>query len=90
MTCCKHFVYILRCSDNSLYTGYTVDISRRLQEHNTGKRGAKYTRSRRPCVLVYTEEFSSKSDALRRECSIKKMSKLEKERLVSKYNARCR
>ena len=78
----KHYVYMLRCADNSLYTGYSTDPVRRLSEHNHGDRGAKYTRSRRPCILVHVEVFDTKSEAMSRECYIKKLSKKEKERLV--------
>ena len=68
------YVYMLRCKDGSLYTGYTDDPERRLAVHNSGK-GAKYTRSRLPVILVYTETFADKSEALRREVAIKKMKK---------------
>lgn len=79
-----HYCYILRCSDNSLYTGYTLDPVRRLAEHNTGK-GAKYTASRRPCEIVYLEAFESKHDAMSREYYIKhSMSKKDKEALIEK------
>ena len=77
------YVYMLRCSDNSLYTGYTNDIKRREHAHNTGK-GAKYTKSRRPVHLVYWEEFEDRSDALKRECAIKKLTKQQKELLLQK------
>ena len=70
-------MYIVECSDGSLYTGYTTDPSRRLAEHNQG-RAAKYTRSRRPVKLVYLEELSRKGEALARELRIKGMSKKEK------------
>ena len=62
----SHFVYIVRCSDNSLYTGYTNNIEVRINKHNAGK-GAKYTKTRRPVVLVYQEMYETKSEALRRE-----------------------
>ncbi len=76
------FVYILICSDNSLYTGYTInDIGKRVEAHNNGT-GAKYTRGRRPVSLVYFEEFTSKSEALRREFEIKSYSKSRKEILI--------
>ena len=75
------FVYMLRCADNSLYTGYTNDVKRREAVHNTGK-GAKYTKSRLPVKLVYWEEFDEKSDALKRECAIKKLTKGQKEALL--------
>jgi putative endonuclease len=67
-----HFVYVLRCSDDTLYTGYTTDLPRRLADHNKG-RGSKYTRGRLPTVLMYFEKFPSKGGALRRENEIKKM-----------------
>ena len=79
------YVYILRCKDNSLYTGWCVDLEKRLALHNSGK-GAKYTRSKRPCKLVYYEEISNKSEALKREISIKKLTKAKKEDLVRSFN----
>ena len=72
-----YFVYILRCSDGTLYTGYTDDVLRRFQVHQSG-RGAKYTRSRLPVELVYSEELPDKSAALRREAAIKKMTRAQK------------
>ena len=78
----KHYCYILRCKDNSLYTGYTTDVERRLREHNEGT-GAKYTRGRGPCELVYTEEFDTKQEAMKREYYIKhSMTKQQKENLI--------
>jgi putative endonuclease len=77
------YVYILRCSDNSLYPGITTDPGRRLGEHNEGgKKASKYTRSRLPVELVYLENFRSKESAFRRESRIKKLAKKEKEALV--------
>ena len=76
-----YYCYILKCSDGTLYTGYTTDLDRRVKEHNEGSKGAKYTRCRRPCELVYYEEFSSKSDALKREYRIKRMTREEKLKL---------
>ncbi|MBQ7557690.1 MAG: GIY-YIG nuclease family protein [Lachnospiraceae bacterium] len=79
----EHFVYILKCCDGTLYTGYTTDVERRLKEHNSSDRGAKYTRGRRPCVLVHIEQFPSKEEALKREYFIKhKMSHEEKAALT--------
>ncbi|MGM8214550.1 GIY-YIG nuclease family protein [Bacillaceae bacterium W0354] len=75
------YTYILRCGDQSLYTGYTVDIDQRLKKHGEGK-ASKYTRSRLPVQLVYVEAFNSKSEAMKREAAIKKMSKRAKEKLV--------
>lgn len=75
------YVYILRCNDNTLYTGYTVDLNRRIKIHNKGL-GAKYTKGRLPVELVYQEVFSSKSEALKREITIKKLSRYEKLLLI--------
>lgn len=74
------FVYILRCSDETLYTGITKNLKRRIKEHNEG-RGAKYTRGRRPVKLVYSERSKNRSEAAKRENEIKSMSRSEKERL---------
>ncbi|MDD4803018.1 MAG: GIY-YIG nuclease family protein [Syntrophomonas sp.] len=75
------YVYILKCSDNTLYTGYTVDIKRRLQEHQEGL-GSKYTRGRTPVELVYLETQANKSEAMQRECQLKKLTKAAKQRLI--------
>lgn len=75
------FVYILRCGDDTLYTGSTDDISRRLAAHNSGK-GAKYTRGRGPLELVYSEELPTHSDALKREFAIKRLTRKEKLLLI--------
>ena len=76
-------VYILRCVDGSLYTGISVDVERRVEEHNSCNRlGAKYTRGRRPVKLVYTEVLNDRSQATQRELQIKQMSHKEKERLI--------
>lgn len=80
-------LYILRCSDTTLYTGITVDLERRISEHNISDKGAKYTRSRRPVALVYTEPFETKSAALKREIAIKKMTRAQKEGLL--LNSAC-
>lgn len=71
------FVYMLRCGDGSLYTGWTDDLQHRLAMHRQGK-GAKYTRGRRPLELVYSEELPDKVSALKRECAIKKLKRSEK------------
>ncbi len=76
------FTYIIRCSDNTLYTGIAKDLEKRIEAHNTGNGGAKYTRTRRPVSLVYQETFSSRSEAAKREYQLKKMIRVEKERLV--------
>lgn len=75
-------LYILRCGDGSLYTGITTDVQKRLAAHRSGK-GAKYTRGRGPLELVYSEECGSHSDALRRELEIKRLTREEKEALIS-------
>ena len=82
-----HFVYMVRCSDNSLYTGYTNDLDKRIEVHNTGK-GAKYTRSRLPVSLVFYRRVDSKSIGLRLEARLKKLSKKKKEDLVQKFALR--
>lgn len=76
----KCYTYVLKCSDGSLYTGWTNDMKKRLKAHNEG-RGAKYTRGRTPAGLVYLEEFDTKEAAMRREAAIKKMSRAEKLKL---------
>lgn len=76
-----HYVYIVMCSDNTLYTGYTVDVDKRMIAHNNGT-GAKYTRARLPVELKYVEMFDSKSDALKREYEIKQLSRSEKFKLM--------
>lgn len=79
-----NYTYMLRCRDKSLYTGWTNNIEKRVDEHNDGK-GAKYTRSRRPVELVYYELFETKEEAMRREWQIKQLSKKEKEALIKKH-----
>jgi putative endonuclease len=79
-----HHVYILRCSNGSLYTGYTTDVQRRLQQHAQGV-ASKFTRSRLPVELAYFERLASKSLALKREIEIKRMSRAEKLQLVRSW-----
>ena len=74
----KWFVYVVRCSDDTLYTGITTDPRRRLKEHNGSKKGAKYTRSRRPVVLVCSCVVKSRSAALRLESKVKSLRRDEK------------
>jgi putative endonuclease len=76
-----HFVYIVRCRDGTLYTGYARDPRRRAKVHNSG-RGARYTSGRLPVTLAYSEPFDSKSEALRRECELKRWSRAKKEALI--------
>lgn len=78
----KHFVYILECADGTFYTGWTTDLTRRVEVHNSGK-GAKYTRARRPVELVFFEEFDDKIEAQRREYAIKRLSRADKEKLIA-------
>ena len=80
----NNWVYILRCGDGSLYTGWTNDLDKRVQTHNTGK-GGKYTRSRLPVSLVYSEKLDSKEAAMKREAEIKKLKKSEKEKMVAQW-----
>jgi putative endonuclease len=75
------YVYIVRCADGTLYTGWTVDVARRVAEHNAG-RGARYTRQRGPVTLVYSEAQPDRSAAMRREEEIKRRGRRYKERLV--------
>lgn len=76
-----NYTYILRCSDGTLYTGWTNDLSRRLAAHNAGK-GGKYTRTRLPVELIYHEEFATKEEAMRREWQIKQLRREEKLQLI--------
>ena len=77
----KYYVYILRCADDTLYTGWTTDVEKRVATHNAGK-GAKYTRARLPVELVHTEEFDDKIEAQKREYAIKQLTRAEKEALI--------
>lgn len=84
----KHYyTYLVRCSDGSFYCGYAANPTARARVHNQGK-GAKYTRSRRPVTLVYTECFDTKSEAMSRECQIKKLTHNAKQLLVEMYEKR--
>ncbi|MEG1107851.1 MAG: GIY-YIG nuclease family protein [Oscillospiraceae bacterium] len=82
----SYFVYILRCGDDTLYTGSTDDVARRFAVHQSGK-GAKYTRGRAPLTLVYSEELENRGAALRREAEIKGKSRKEKLLLLSDFSA---
>lgn len=79
----KWYVYILRCTDDTLYTGITNNLERRLKAHNAGT-ASKYTRVRRPVVMVYQEEVETKGEALKREFRIKSLARLEKMVLIEK------
>lgn len=80
----KHYAYMLRCNDNSIYSGYTNDLEKRLEVHNSGK-GAKYTRARLPVKLEYFEEFDDKKEAIKREREFKKYSHSEKENMIKRF-----
>lgn len=79
----KWVVYILECKDKTLYTGITNNLEKRLEQHNTGSEGAKYTRARRPVKCVYQEEQQNRSEATKREMEIKKLSRLEKLKFIN-------
>ena len=78
------YTYIVRCSDGTLYTGWTNDLEKRIACHNQ-KKGAKYTKSRTPVTLVYSEQFETKEEAMRREYRIKQYSRKEKELLIQTH-----
>ncbi|MFA6017170.1 MAG: GIY-YIG nuclease family protein [Patescibacteria group bacterium] len=81
-----YYLYLLRCSDNSLYCGQTKDLQRRIKEHNSDDSKSKYTRARRPVKLVYFEKYKTINEVLKREFEIKKLTKEKKETLVKKNN----
>lgn len=76
-----NYTYIVRCADGSYYTGWTVDLEKRMDAHNSGK-GAKYTRNKGPVELVYYETFDTKQEAMSREWYIKKLSRAKKQQLI--------
>ena len=78
-----NYVYILKCSDDSLYTGWTNNLEKRFKAHSTGK-GAKYTKARLPVELVYYEEFEDKIEAMKREYEIKQLKRKEKLELINR------
>ena len=80
-----YYTYMLRCKDNTYYTGYTNNLEKRVKAHNDGK-GAKYTKGRGPVELIYYEEFEDKQSAMRREWEIKQLSRSEKEGLRRRKN----
>lgn len=80
----KNYTYILRCWDNTLYTGWTNDLKHRVKCHNE-KKGAKYTKTRTPVSLVYYEEFETRTEAMQREAAIKKLTKAQKEQLIESF-----
>jgi putative endonuclease len=78
-----YYLYILKCADETLYTGITVDLARRVREHNDTKLGAKYTRARRPVELVYSKRFKDRSKASKEEYRIKQLSREEKLHIIN-------
>lgn len=78
----KYFLYILKCADKTLYTGITTDLGRRIKEHNSTSRGAKYTCGRRPVKLVYSEAFANRSLASQEEANFKKLARAEKLEII--------
>lgn len=82
------YVYMVECSDGTLYTGITTDVGRRIDEHNGDKNGARYTRARQPVRLVYQEQSESRSDAARREYEIKQYSLTDKLGLLKAVNSK--
>ncbi len=81
----KFFVYMVTCADGTIYTGYTKDLLRRIEQHNSSKIGAKYTSTRRPVKLSYVEILSSQKEAIRREIELKKLSRSMKLDLIEQY-----
>jgi len=77
-----NYTYMLKCSDGTLYTGWTNDLDKRVEAHNSGK-GAKYTKARRPVELAYYEEFETKEQAMKREYAIKQLGRKEKQKLIA-------
>ncbi len=80
-----YYTYLLECSDHTFYIGYTNDLEKRIKTHNA-KKGAKYTRGRTPVTLRYYEEYETKSEALKRECELKKLTREEKKELIRYFN----
>lgn len=81
-----YYLYILKCADKTLYTGITVDVERRLREHNHSALGAKYTKARRPVKVVYSKKFRNRSAASKAESKIKQLSREEKLKLIKTNN----
>lgn len=80
-----YFTYIANCADGTLYTGYCADLNAREKKHNAGE-GAKYTRARMPVKIVYSEEFLNRSEAMKREAEIKKLSRSKKIQLIERVD----
>lgn len=80
-----NYTYLVKCSDSTIYCGWTNDLKKRIAAHNSGK-GAKYTKNRRPVVLVYYEEFQTKAEAMRREAALKRLTHKDKLALIAAHN----
>lgn len=80
-----HYTYLVECRDHTFYIGYTNDLEKRIKAHNAGK-GAKYTRGRIPVILRYYEEYKTKTEAMRREYELKKLTREEKENLIKEFH----
>ncbi len=80
----KYYVYLVKCADNTLYTGVATDVQRRIEEHNTSDKGAKYTKARRPVELLYSQECEDRSAAQKEEWRIKKLTRSQKLQLIQK------
>jgi len=78
-----YYLYILKCADKTLYTGIAIDLERRVEEHNSSKKGAKYTRARRPVKLLFSKKFRTRSTASQAESKIKALTRLEKLKLIT-------
>jgi putative endonuclease len=83
-----YYLYILECADKTLYTGITVDLARRVKEHNNSKLGAKYTKARRPVKIAYFKKFRDRSAVSKAESQIKKLSREEKKKLIKIFRSR--
>ena len=81
------YLYVVWCNDDSLYTGVTTDLKRRVEEHNTSSKGAKYTKTRRPVRLMYSLEFEDRSSAQKAECKFKKLSREQKLNIIQKNDS---
>jgi putative endonuclease len=81
-----YFIYVLECADRTFYTGYTNNVEKRVNDHNNGRAGARYTRGRRPVKVVYVEAVATLSIALQREAEIKKLSRAQKMLLLKGYS----
>ena len=83
----KWFLYVLQCSDGTYYTGVTTNVDRRLTEHNTSKRGSKYTKSRRPVKLIYSLEYENRSSAQKAEHKFKNLTRKQKQKIISQHES---